>query len=57
MPKLRFPGTVGIVLTTWDIWRRLPPKQRRALLNQAREHGPRLAKMAVEASRKSRASR
>ena len=25
----------------WDIWRRLPPKQRRWLVEQARTHGPR----------------
>jgi hypothetical protein len=53
MPKLARPlGPLGIALTAWDIWRRLPPKQRQMLLNQARTHGPRLAKKAVEASRK-----
>ena len=57
MPKLRRPGTVGLFLTAYDIWRRLPPKQRRALLNQAKTHGPRIAKLAVDASRKSRAGR
>ena len=58
MPRLRpRVGAMGMALTAWDIWRRLPPKQRRALLNQAKAHGPRLAKMAVDARRKARDGR
>jgi hypothetical protein len=36
----RRAGPVGLVLTAWDIWRRIPPRQRRMLLKQARKHGP-----------------
>jgi hypothetical protein len=41
-------GPVGIALTAYDIWRRLPPKQRKIILASARKHGPRLASAAVE---------
>jgi hypothetical protein len=35
-------------MTAWDIWRRIPPRQRKALLKQARKHGPTIAKRAVQ---------
>lgn len=35
-------------MTAWDIWRRIPPRQRKAILKQARKHGPTIAKRAVE---------
>ena len=47
-------GPVGAALTVWDIWRRLPPKQRKWVARQARKHGPRLAKQALEAQKKRR---
>jgi hypothetical protein len=47
-------GPVGTALTVWDLWRRLPPRQRRWLVAQARTHGPRLAKQALEAQRRRR---
>ena len=48
MPRLirlftRRAGPVGIALTAFDVWRRIPPKQRRRILRGAREHVPRLA--------------
>jgi len=46
--KLR-PGPVGIAFALFDVWRRLPPKQRRQVMNLAREHGPRLAAKAAKA--------
>jgi hypothetical protein len=36
----RRAGPVGIALTAWDIWRRIPKKQRKRILRQARRHGP-----------------
>ena len=53
MPRLvtRRLGPVGVALTLWDVWRRLPPKQRRWMMQQARTHGPRIAKQAVTAQR------
>ena len=44
--KLR-PGAVGIALTVYDVWRRLPPKQRKQALQLARTHGPRVAAKAI----------
>jgi len=44
----RRAGPVGVALTAWDLWRRLPPKQRKALLKAAKKHGPKI----VEATRK-----
>jgi hypothetical protein len=51
IPLTRRLGPLGAALTLWDIWRRLPPKQRRWVLDQARHHGPRVAKQALEAQR------
>ena len=58
MPKIgrARTGAFGAALTAWDLWRRIPPQHRKRLLQQARKHGPRLAKQAVEASRKRRQS-
>ena len=39
-------GPVGVALTAWDLWRRLPPKQRKQLLKAARKHGPKLVQTA-----------
>lgn len=40
--KLR-PGPVGVAITLYDVWRRLPPKQRKQVLSLARKHGPKAA--------------
>ena len=43
MARLR-PGPVGIALTLYDVWRRLPPKQRQQAFELARKHGPAVVK-------------
>jgi hypothetical protein len=46
MAKVRIarrPGAVGVALTAWDLWRRLPPRQRKQVLDLARRHGPKVA--------------
>jgi hypothetical protein len=43
---MRRGGAVGLALTAWDVWRRLPPKQRQMLMRQMRKHGPTLVKQA-----------
>ena len=48
----RRTGAVGLALTAWDIWRRIPPKQRRLLMRHARKHGPMVARRAMEYRRK-----
>jgi hypothetical protein len=45
-------GPWGLALTVWDIWRRIPPRHRKHLVDQARQHGPRLARQAYEARRR-----
>lgn len=42
------PTPWALTIAAWDIWRRLPPAQRRQLLILARRHGPRLAKGAAK---------
>jgi hypothetical protein len=37
------PGPIGIAITLFDLWRRLPPKQRKLALKLARKHGPKAA--------------
>ena len=56
MPRLltRRIGPIGIALTAWDVWRRLPPTQRRWVAKQVRTHGPRIAKQALNAQKKRR---
>jgi hypothetical protein len=44
----RRAGPLGLALTAYDIWRRLPPSQRRRIMNATRQHGPRLARAAAE---------
>jgi hypothetical protein len=53
VPRLRKlrPGPLGLALALWDVYRRLPPKQRKQLLALAREHGPKLAARAAKARR------
>jgi hypothetical protein len=47
-------GPIGLALTAWDIWRRLPPKQRKQVLDLARTYGPRVATRAMQATAKNR---
>jgi hypothetical protein len=57
MPRVRLTrrfGPLGTGLMLWDIWRRLPPKQRQWVAGQVRQHGPRLARQALDAQRNRR---
>ena len=47
-------GPISIALTAWDIWRRLPPAQRRQLMNLARRHGPTVAAYVMAARARAR---
>ena len=48
---------MGTALLLLDLWRRIPPTQRKQLMAQARKHGPRIAMQVFSASRKSRGLR
>jgi hypothetical protein len=50
----RRTGTIGLALTAWDIWRRIPKQHRRVILRQARIHGPRLASKLMEQQQRRR---
>ena len=56
MPRLLRPrvGPLGVALTLYDVWRRLPPRQRKQVLELARKHGPRVAARVLELRRASR---
>ena len=47
----RRAGPLGLALTAYDLWRRLPKSQRRMLLASARKHGPRVASAAAKRAR------
>ena len=60
VPRLnpfRRVGPIGLVLTAYDIWRRLPPKQRQQVLSVARKHGPRVAARVANRAARSRRRR
>jgi hypothetical protein len=60
MPRLRIArraGPLGLALTAWDLWRRLPPKQRKQVLDLARKHGPKVAARVLRARSNYRARR
>ena len=57
MARPRVLGPIGIALTAWDIWRRLPPRQRKQLINIARKLGPRVAARVMEARARARERR
>jgi hypothetical protein len=48
----RRAGPWGTALVVWDIWKRIPPKHRKKLLQQARKHGPRIVAQAYKARKK-----
>lgn len=50
-------GPIGIALTAWDLWRRLPPRQRRQVINVARKHGPKVAAKVMQARARARERR
>jgi hypothetical protein len=52
--KLR-PSAWAVAVAAWDVWRRLPPKQRQQALGLARKHGPKVVKGVMKA-RKARKS-
>jgi hypothetical protein len=43
----RRAGPIGIALTALDVWRRLPPAQRRQIIDATRKQAPRAAATAI----------
>jgi hypothetical protein len=50
----RRAGPLGLIITAFDLWRRLPPAQRRHVAKLARKHGPKVARAAAKAAAKRR---
>ena len=48
-------GPVGIALTAWEIWRRIPKQQRRRITREARKHAPTVARAVARQVRQARA--
>jgi hypothetical protein len=48
----RRAGPLGLALTAWDLWRRLPPRQRKQVIALARKHGPKVAAHVIQARAK-----
>jgi hypothetical protein len=53
----RRAGPLGIALTAWDLWRRLPPRQRKQFVALARQHGPKVAARVLRAGAAYRSNR
>jgi hypothetical protein len=53
MPKLRRrAGAIGLALSAYDLWQKLPPERRKKILAEVRKHGPKVAKEAVTVTRR-----
>jgi hypothetical protein len=50
-------SSVGMALAAYRAWRRLPPKQRRLVLEQVRKHGPKAAAAAATLVKQARDGR
>jgi hypothetical protein len=51
MPPLIPRNPVAASILAYNLWRKLPPAQRRLLLDAARTHGPRVAAAAAAAAK------
>jgi hypothetical protein len=49
-------GTFGLVLTAWDIWRRIPKQHRRQIYRQVRLHAPTVARAIQREVRRARSA-
>jgi hypothetical protein len=49
--KFKRPAIWAVAVAAYDVWRRLPAKQRQQALGLARKHGPKVAKTIIKARR------
>jgi hypothetical protein len=54
---IRRYGAVGVAITAYDAWRRIPPRYRAELLAQTRKHAPTVGRLVRETVRKGRDAR
>lgn len=62
MPRARYLitrrlGPIGVVLTAWDIWRRIPKRHRKRIAREARKHAPTVARAVAKQVRLARDAR
>ncbi len=58
VPRLRRTGSaVGLAFAAYDVWLRLSPRQRQALLMHARRYGPLIAARMARSAKDAAASR
>ena len=62
MPRARYLlarrfGWWGVVLTAWDVWRRIPKQHRRRIYGEVRKHAPSVARAVARETRRARAAR
>ena len=50
----RRTGAIGVALTAYDIWRRIPKQHRRMIIRQGRRYGPVIVAKVVQQRRKRR---
>jgi hypothetical protein len=50
-------GTFGLVLTAWDIWRRIPKQHRRRITTEVRRHAPTVARAITREVQRVRSAR
>jgi hypothetical protein len=58
MPRVvRRLGPIGLAISTWKLWRRLPPRQRKRIMKQVRRHGPKIAAKGIKYAAKRRVNK
>ena len=55
MPTRR-AGRIGLAITLWELWRRLPKEQRQQVWRQLRAHAPRAARELQKRAREAKAA-
>jgi hypothetical protein len=50
-------GIWGVILTAWDVWRRIPKKHRKRIYGQVRKHAPTVARTLAREAKRARAAR
>ncbi|HEV3480245.1 MAG TPA: hypothetical protein VG144_12460 [Gaiellaceae bacterium] len=61
MPRARYLltrrlGIWGVLLTAWDVWRRIPKQHRKRIYRQARKHAPSVARAVARETRRARSA-
>jgi hypothetical protein len=52
MPRLsRRAGPLGLALSAYDVWKKLPPERRNKIVADVRKHGPKVVKEAASVAR------